>query len=56
MPAQVILPGSAAAVTDGEAVGSTVMFLVLLAIVGEAHNAVLVMVTVSTSPFDGVYA
>ena len=52
VPAQTLLPGLAAILTDGASTGLTVIEMVLdVAVTGVAHSALLVSIHVTTSPF-----
>lgn len=51
VPAQILLPGLAAMLTDGVTlVLTTIVILLLVAVVGDAHEALLVITQLTTSP------
>lgn len=52
VPVQIVLPGLADMLTDGVTVAvTTIVILLLVAVAGEAHEALLVITQVTTSPF-----
>jgi hypothetical protein len=53
VPEQIVLPGSAAILTEGVTVGLTVTVMAFeVAVAGLAHASVDVITTVTISPFD----
>lgn len=52
VPVQIVLPGLADMLTDGVTVAvTTIVILLLVAVAGEAQEALLVITQVTTSPF-----